>query len=495
VWWFVALGVVVVSAAVIRITDTRPGYDPYGWLDWGYQTLRGSLNLGGAPSWKPFTYVFTVPYSVFGHYALWLWMLTAVSMALAGAIFAGRIAYHLTAAESERRSRHGSGSELSPAGGDTSPRASGWAARYPAIIAAVFAGASVLGIQDYFHYILSAQSDPMLVTVCLAAIDCHLNGRHRWAWSLLALASLGRPELWPFAGLYAIWAWMKIPSMRWMLYAGALANAFLWFGIPEITNHRPNIAGQLALRSPRELHSNKITGTFNRYTALDYLPVELAALVAVGLALLRRNWIVLTLAASVLLWVVIEIAFALHGFPGVPRYLFEPAGLTAVLAGVTVGWLLLDASRIHRALPSWAGIPLAVILVAAMIPGAISQIRTEHKDVFHERLRTTQINKLGATINSLGGYKHVLACGHAVVNVEYASIMAWYVHLDTAYIGYRPKFELTKKKYPIVLFTPFLNGWGVQPYRTPASLKSSCANMNALYVPTARHPNGVLVPK
>jgi hypothetical protein len=481
VWWLVALGVVVVSAAVIRITGTRPGYDPYGWLDWGYQTLRGTLNLGGAPSWKPFTYVFTVPYSLFGHYALWLWMLTAVSMSLAGAIFGGRIAYRLTAAESDRAAASGR-----PVGSDR---------RYPAIIAAVFAGASVLGIQDYFHYILSAQSDPMLVTVCLAAIDCHLSGRHRWAWWLLALASLGRPEVWPFAGLYAIWAWRKIPSMRWMLYAGALGNAFLWFGIPEITNGRPNIAGQLALRSPRELHSNKITGTFDRYTALDYLAVELAALVALGLALLRRNWIVLTLAASVLLWVVIEIAFALHGFPGVPRYLFEPAGLTAVLAGVTVGWLLLDASRIHRALPSWAGIPLAIILVAAMIPGAISQIRTEHKDVFHERLRTKQVNKLAATINSLGGYKHVLACGHAVVNVEYASIMAWYMHLDTAYIGYRPTFELTKKKYPIVLFTPFLNGWGVKPYRTPASLKSSCANMNALYVPTARHPNGVLVPK
>ena len=61
---------------LIVVTGTRPGYDPYGWLDWGYQTLRGSLDLGGAPSWKPFTYLFNVPYALFGHYALWLWMLT-----------------------------------------------------------------------------------------------------------------------------------------------------------------------------------------------------------------------------------------------------------------------------------------------------------------------------------------------------------------------------------------------------------------------------------
>jgi hypothetical protein len=467
-WWFVTLGVVVLSAVLILILRTRPGYDPYGWLDWGYQTLRGSLNLGGAPSWKPFTYLFNVPYALFGHYALWIWMVTAVSVALGGAVFGGRIAYRLTAADDKHR--------------------------YAAIIAAVFAGASVLGIQDYFHYILSVQSDPMLVTVCLAAIDCHLNGRHRWAWWLLALAALGRPEMWPFAGLYAIWAWLKIPSMRWMLYAGAIAGAFLWFGIPEITNHRPDIAGQLALRSPRELHANKVVGTFDRYTALDYLPLELAALVSVGLALLRRNWAVLTLAAAVLLWVGLEIAFALHGFPAVPRYLFEPAGLTAVLAGITVGWLLLDASWIHKALPSWAGIPLVVILVGTMIPGAVSQIRTEHKDIYQQRLRTTEINKLAATITSLGGYKHVLACGEPVVNVEYVSILAWYMKRNTGVVGHRPAFEL-RRKYPIVLFTPLPNGWAVQAYRSPANLQSTCSKLKSLYVPTAYHPNGVLVPK
>jgi hypothetical protein len=459
---------VIISAAAIRITGTRPGYDPYGWLDWGYQTLRGSLNLGGAPSWKPFTYIFNVPFAVFGHYALWLWMLTAVSLSLAGAIFGGRIAYTLTAADASHR--------------------------YAAIGAAVFAGASVLGIQDYFHYVLSAQSDSMLVTVCLAAIDCHLHGRYRWTWWLLALAALGRPEVWPFAGLYAIWAWLKLPQMRWMLYVGAIVNALLWFGIPEITNHRPNIAGQLALKSPRELHSNKIVGTIDRFTALDYLPIELAALLGVVLALLRRNRVVLVLAASAVLWVLIEVAFVLHGFPGVPRYLFEPAGLTAVLAGITFGWLLLDASRIHCSLPSWAGIPLAAVLLISVIPGAISQVRTEHKDVYQQRQRTTEINKLDATLDALGGYKHVLACGRPVVNVEFVSIMAWYTKLNTGVVGHRPAYEL-RQKYPIVNFIPLPNGWAVQAYRSPPRLKSTCATLKSLYVPTALHPQGVLIRK
>ncbi|MGI8506214.1 MAG: hypothetical protein ACR2MK_05300 [Solirubrobacteraceae bacterium] len=469
VWWLVALGVVVVSAALIRITGTRPGYDPYGWLDWGYQTLRGSLNLGGAPSWKPFTYFFTVPYSLFGHYALWLWMITAVSISLAGAVFGGRIAYRLIAAESDNR--------------------------WPAVVAAIVGGAAVLGIQEYFHYVLSAQSDSMLVTVCLAAIDSYLSGHYRWAYWLGILASFGRPEVWPFVALFTLWAWRKVPAMRWMLCTGPLAVAFLWFGVPTITNHRPNIAGQLALRSPRELHKNKIVGTWDRFTALDILPVEIAALVAAGLAALRRNRTVLTLAGCALLWVVIEIAFTLHGFPGVPRYLFEPAGLTAVLAGIGVGGLLLDASRIHRALPRWAGAPVAIVLVAAMVPSAISQARAEHRDIRHEQGRTKEINRLAATINALGGYRHVETCGRPVVNVEYVSIMAWYTHRNTGTIGYRPKIELYKRRYPIVLFTALPNGWQMQPYRTPARLKTTCANMKSLYVPTARHPNGVLIPK
>jgi hypothetical protein len=189
VWWLVGAGIVVLSGLLILILGTRPGYDPYGWLDWGYQTWRGSLNLGGAPSWKPFTYLFNVPYALFGHFALWIWMLTSVSVALAGAVFGGRIAFKLTAADDQHR--------------------------YAAWIAAVFAGAFVLGIQDYFHYVMSVQSDPMLVTFCLAAIDCYLNRRLTWAWWLGAIASLGRPEAWPFVGLYGIWLWVKVPKMRW----------------------------------------------------------------------------------------------------------------------------------------------------------------------------------------------------------------------------------------------------------------------------------------
>ena len=82
--------------------EHRPSYDPYGWLVWGYQTLHLSLDLGGAPSWKPLPYLFTVPFALFGHYELWLWMFTSIAVSLGGAVFAGRIAYRLSCARPSR---------------------------------------------------------------------------------------------------------------------------------------------------------------------------------------------------------------------------------------------------------------------------------------------------------------------------------------------------------------------------------------------------------
>ena len=69
-WTYVVIAIVVFSYALLRWARTSPGFDPYGWLVWGYQTVRLNLNLGGAPSWKPVTWLFNVPYAAFGHCAV-----------------------------------------------------------------------------------------------------------------------------------------------------------------------------------------------------------------------------------------------------------------------------------------------------------------------------------------------------------------------------------------------------------------------------------------
>ena len=74
----------------------RPGYDPYGWLVWGKLLVHAKLDTNGAPSWKPLPFLFTAPYALVGHYALWLWMITSVAVSLSGLVFAWRIAFRLT---------------------------------------------------------------------------------------------------------------------------------------------------------------------------------------------------------------------------------------------------------------------------------------------------------------------------------------------------------------------------------------------------------------
>ena len=430
-----AVGLLVVSLLILLWAKTRPGFDPYGWLVWGHQTVAGNLNTNAAPSWKPLPYLFTLPYGLFGHYQLWLWMVTSLAVSLAGAVFAGRIAYRVTASDSDRR--------------------------YAAYAAAAFAAAGYFGISTYWHYMLSAQSDPMIVTLCLAAIDCHLRGRYRWAFVLGALAALGRPEVWLFLGVYSVWAWLRVPSMRWLIVAGLVLVVLLWFGIPALTSRTPFVAASNALGSGRRLRSDRVFGTIGRFLDLNTTVIELTALLAVAIAVVRRDRVTLALAAGVCAWVLVEIAFALHGWPGLGRYMYEPAAVLIAIAGVGVGRLLADPPRISRA-ASWAGIALVAVIVLAMVPPALSRARSEHRDIRGQRARTAEIGKLTGTVSRLGGSSRLKPCGEPLTRLEYQTVLAWNLHVNVATVGYKYGPAIASGR-PIVLFTPLpQGGWLVQ---------------------------------
>ncbi len=430
-----AVGLLVVSLLILLWAKTRPGFDPYGWLVWGRQTVAGNLNTNAAPSWKPLPYLFTAPFGLFGHYQLWLWMVTSLAVSLAGAVFAGRIAYRLTGSESEHR--------------------------YPAYAAAAFAAAGYFGLSTYWHYMLSAQSDPMIVTLCLAAIDCHLCGRYRWAWVLGGLASLGRPEVWLFLGVYSVWAWLRVPSMRRLIVGGIIVLVVLWFGIPALTSRTPFVAASNALGSGRRLRSDRVFGTIGRFLDLNTAVIELTALLAVAIALVRRDRATLALAAGVCAWVLVEIAFALHGWPGLGRYMYEPAGVLIALAGVGVGRVLIEAPRISR-VAGWAGIALVAVIVLALVPPALSRARSEHRDIRGQRARTAEIDKLTGTVARLGGAARLRPCGEPLTRLEYQTILAWNLHVNVATVGYKYGPAIASHR-PIVLFTPLAQGgWLVQ---------------------------------
>ena len=464
-WWTTGVGVVVLSTALVLWAGTRPSYDAYGWLVWGYQTLHLALDLGGAPSWKPLPYLFTVPFAVFGHYQLYLWMVTCVALSLAGSIFAGRIAYRLVGGEARDR-------------------------RWPAMVAAVFAGAAVLGLEDYMHYILSVQSDPMIVTFTLAAVDMHLSGHRRWAFVFGTLASLGRPEAWPFLGLYSIWSWRTVPSMRWLMVGGWALIVFMWFGIPTITNGRPFVAGQLALESPRAPQAEQD----HRHDR----PLHGVALLAdLGRRRVHRRGRrappqldVLVLAAGSVLWVVVEIAFALHGWPALPRYVMEPAAIAGVFAGVAVGWLLIEVPRLRVGLPRWAGIPVVLLLVLVLVPGAIARIRTERRDLSHERDRTTEIDGCG-DITVLGG-----------TDTSEPAAIRWQrrvrqrdglVHAAQCRLRRPPAEFRAPPEVPDRAVRTAHKRLAVAPWHTRRSQLVRCAGLHAKYVFTGRHPGGVRV--
>ena len=446
-WWSCTAGVIVFSVALVTWAGTRPGFDPYGWLTWGHQTLLGSLDTNAAPSWKPLPYLFTTVFALAGHQELRLWMIASCALALAGSIFAGRIVYRLTDAPPQRR----------------------WAAW----AAAVFAGLAVLGINQYFHYILSAQSDPVIVGLCLGAIDCHLSDRPRAAFLLGALAGLGRPEVWPFLGLYLLWAWVRRPAMRWLMAGSVIAMLLLWFGIPALTARTWNVSAANALDSGRRLTSNQIGGTIRRFLDLSPLALKLLALVGVALAAWRRSRsdvVTLVLAAGVAVWVIVEIGFALHGWPGLARYMFEAGAVMIVLAGIGVGRLLADPPRLG-AIPAWGGAVVVGIAVLGLVPPAISAARVEHKDLREQRRRTAEINALPGVIDRLGGAARLRACGEPLTRLQYQTMLAYTLGDNVNQVGFKYGPSIAHGN-PIILFTPYPThiGWLVQALHqvTPA---------------------------
>ncbi|HEX3688360.1 MAG TPA: hypothetical protein VHV28_01645 [Solirubrobacteraceae bacterium] len=447
-WWpWVVLGACIVSALFVVISGMRPSYDGFGFLVWGRQVLHWNLNTDGAPSWKPLPFLFTLPYAVAGRGQLWLWMGTAVAGAVFGSVFAARVAFRLTGASPDRR--------------------------YAPYVAGAFAGTGVLGINTYMHLVLIANSDPLIVAVLLAAIDCHLCRRYRLAFGMLVLASLGRPEAWVFAGLYGLWLMWEVRtvSICLMVITGLVFIPACWFSIPALTSKSWFISGDLALNQQTVIHGNKIIGVINRFRSLYELPMQLAMLIGVVLAALRRDRATLLVVGAAATWLLIEVAFAYHGWSAVSRYMIEPAAVMVAVAGGGIGWLLADTrtSKVLR----WLGPVVALGLIVALAPDARSRVRTVRGLIEDSRHSAKQIDRLHKVIDDDGGPDAIKACGQPVSLLGFQSTVAWFVNLNVGNVGFRPGKSIGRGDQ-IVLFKPHDNGWQVRLYNLPAPVKGKC---------------------
>jgi hypothetical protein len=476
-WVLTAVGLLIVSLAILLYARTRPGYDPYGWLVWGKLTIHLKLDTNGAPSWKPMPFLFTVPYAFVGRYALWLWMVTSVAISLSGLIFAWRIAFRLTYSRPERR--------------------------YASYVAGLAAAGFLFAMQDpvgnfnYTHYLLSSESDTMIVSFCLLAVDLHLSGHHKWAFWIWWLGALGRPEVWPFYGLAGLWLWWKEPAYRKWVYVSVFLTAFLWFGIPGLSSKSFLTAGNIAENSPRAIHGNKITGTITRFHELLPNTVWVAAVLTVAWAAWRRRIAILVLAGGAVLWVLIEIAFALHGFPAVPRYMFEAGAVVGILAAVFIGRIVHElpallagwtrrigggglGSRLATHVGTWGTVLVLVLIAGSMLGAAHRQERLERTDLRSQRARTALIGRLSGVVRTLGT-ANMFACGQPNIPIGYQSVFAWYAGVKTGVL-YVSRPYLAAHPHPLVNIYPVAgNGWKAFPSNVDPAHAAACSKMHLVY--------------
>lgn len=449
IWGAVAAGTIAGAIWFVSATGMRPSYDAYGWMVWGQQVLHGSLNLSAAPSWKPLTFLFALPYALFGDTQLWLWSVTSVAAAIAAGVFAARVAFVLTGPV--------------PAGRAFAP----W-------VAAAFAGVAVIGLQTWPHLVLIANSDQLVVALLLAAIDAHLHRRPRWAFAAIVLASMDRPETWAFAGLYGLWLLRTDPGARIWVIACAVLIPAAWFVVPGLTSRSWFSAGDLALNQHTVIHGSKPLGVLHRWRGLYELPMQVAFVVSVALAVWRRDLRLLGVAAAALLWVAVEIAFALHGFSAASRYLLEPGAVAVVIVAALVGQLLGGAPwGRSAAVLRWGG-PLAVVVLGLLlIPTARLRVHDWRVDLAAARVSARQNRRLVDVVRRLGSDR-ILACGKPATIPGAQSALAWAVGRNVGEVSNHVGRAIGKG-IPVVAFTSHDHGWHVRVHNQPAARAARCA--------------------
>ena len=439
-------GLVIASLIWMARTHAHPAFDAYGWMVWGRETLAGNLNTGAAPSWKPLPYVFDLPYALFGHTQLWLWTFTATALGLSGAIFAYRIAARLS---------------LGDASVPGEPLSSGGLV---SVVAGLLGAGAYLSLYGIWRQLLITDSDPIVISLCLAAVDLHLSGRPRWCFSALLGAALGRPEIWPMLGLYGIWLWMRHRQRVLVVLYGALVP-LAWFLIPGLTSKTWFQSGSAAMGFHTAiLHGNRVPVVLDRVRSL-YDPAQWIAIgVAFIVALLERSRVALILFGAAALWVAVEIGFAYHDWPAAPRYLMEPAVIVGVLGAAMIGRILRFVVGARDPAAGWwpagrwrtplrAGLAVGCVgLAVALAPFAVGRVGALQHDSAHALLVARQDNGLAEAIADLGGGR-IFRCAPALGRVGNESALAWYLDRNVGQIGHKPGFVL-RRGLPAVYIRP-----------------------------------------
>jgi hypothetical protein len=378
-------------------------YDPWAWLVWGRNIVDLDLRLGRAPSWKPLPVLFTTPLSFTGAAAPALWLVITRGGALFGAALAGRLA-----------------ARWAP---------SGWR-----LLAGCTAAVGLLLVHEYLRRSAVGNVDALMVAFALLAIDRHLDGHRRQALVLAGLAALVRPEIWPFLGIYGIYLWLADRRARPVIVVTALLIPALWLGGGWWGAGNPFQASDTVLVPNRSTpgaltqhHGSRVIQEF-----ADMLPPALFALALFALLLSYRPrspaWTPVALAAAaVVAWLLMLTVMVERGYTVIPRYLFLPAALVAILGGVGIARIG-ELTR-HRAV-------VAVVLLAA-VALSVDEARLLRSDARTIAAQAVRDRNLGGAVDAAGGADVVFACGAPATEWWEVTALAW--QLDVAVPDVRGK--------------------------------------------------------
>lgn len=422
----IGFALAVSLAALSLALPYMPVYDPWGWLVWGGELAELDLATSAGPSWKPLPVFVDAALSLLGDAAPDAWLLIARSGWLIAPVLAAWLAAALSG-----------------------PDAGRW--RY---LAAALAAGSVALSADAFtpptRQFTGGLSEPLLVTLVLAAVALALRGRTVGSlWAGFA-ASLLRPECWPFL---VLWAWREArrdAGLRLHAIAVCALVPLAWF-VPDLLASGNALEGSQTARQ----------GGVELGEVLEVAGRALAAPLAaawIGVALFffeggrrdpaRRVSLTLLLGASA--WIGLVAAMAVFGYAGLPRFLAPATAVISVVgaAAIARAGVLAFAAEGRRALPATA-VALALCagavgfaLRAAEVPGDVSTIEAQ----------TRSQEDLFELAESVGS-KRLLSCGGTVrvTQLLAQTSLAWKLGepIGSVSVRRRPRFGVALSTRPL----------------------------------------------
>jgi hypothetical protein len=386
------------------LTPSTPTYDPWAWIIWGREIAHFDLSTVEGPSWKPLPVFFTTAFSLAGDGpAPELWLVVART----GGFFAFAMAYRL-------------------------------AARLAGPVAGVIAAGSLVLADEFIRNFARGNSEGLLVALCLWALERHLDGRRRDAFLLGAAASLLRPEVWPFWGLYGLWiaadAWRNderpYRTVGLVFWSG-IAVLALWF-VPEYIGSGEALRAASRARDPNPdsaaFADFPFLEVFHRSASILSVPVYLGAAAAVVQWWRDRREPLIPLLAITSTLLMIAVALMTQGgFAGNLRYVALPAAMVCILAGA--GWV-----GVWRAVRDrWggrAGTVAAALIALLFVPFVVKDLDDlETGRVMINAEADLYGDNLKAVIRKAGGEEALKRCGPIYTGPFQTQAVAWYLHL------------------------------------------------------------------